>query len=350
MVIETLYIDETHELDAYASKAFDMYFGDGSICVLDIETTGLAPGNSRFVLGSLLEVGEGGAANLKQYFAEDVSEERRLLAEYVQEASRHHVILTYNGKNFDVPFLMSRAEKLGLDGLSLPHNLDLYLVLNGHSALRKILPNLKQKTVEDFMGLWPHRADRISGADSARLYLEYMHFKEAGQDVKERVELMLLHNRDDVLQLGKLLPVLEKADLHKAMSALGFPVASGGRRLTVTGVKFDGNRLKALGVQRNHPVDYISYGSGSCDCAVRFEKRGSTFELSFPLLRKAGAMIMDLLELPPCAGDGLSSLPGYGSGYIVLKDGDGVKHLEANRLIRNFLLMTINELPEVREQ
>jgi len=345
-VIDTHCIDETYVWEKYASKAFDMYFGGCSICVLDIETTGLSPSGSYFVLGGLLAIGEGGEARLKQYFAEDIQEETALLKKYIEEASEFDVILTYNGKYFDVPFLLSRAGKKELDIFDMPHNLDLYMVLNGYSTLRKFLPNLKQKTVEDFMGLWPYRSDKISGADSANLYREYLYRKETYQDTKDCIELMLLHNRDDVLQLGKLLPVLEKVDFHKAMYALGFPVISGNKKLSVKSIKLDKNYLKITGFQKSAPIDFISYGSESGDCYIRFEKKQSDFELLIPVFSKAGAAVIDLLTLPVDINDELSSFPNFESGYLIIKNKDDIMHLEVNCFIKNYLLKTLKTLPE----
>ena len=337
------YVDETHIMDKYSSKAFDMYFGGCKICVLDIETTGLAPGSSHFVLGSLLSFEENDEVRLRQYFAEDIYEEKQLLAEYAEEAKKYDVLLTYNGRHFDTPFLLSRADKLELDIFDMPYNLDLYLVLNGHSSLRKLLPNLKQKTVEDFMGLWYCRSDKISGAESARLYMEYLYLKEIYEDAGRCVELMLLHNRDDVLQLGKLLPVIEKTDFHKAMYALGFPVIANGRKLFVEKIRFDGNCLKAAGTQAagqngSSPVDFISYGDGMSGCAAQFEKNHSAFEISFPIIKKSGLAIMDLQNLPFDICGELSGFPNFESGYLVLKNKDDVKYAEANCFIKAYLL------------
>lgn len=344
--METYCIDEAYPWEKYSSKAFDTYFGGCNICVLDIETTGLSPGTACFILGGLLSFGAGGEARLKQYFAEGIDEERLLLKEYIEEVSNYDVLLTYNGKNFDIPFLLARADKHELDIFDMPHNLDLYLILNGHSSLRKFLPNLKQKTVEDFMGLWPYRADKISGADSANLYLEYQYKRETYQDAEGYVGPMLLHNKDDVLQLGKLLPVLEKVDFHRAMFTLGFPVTSSGKKLSVKNIKFDGAHLKVSGVQKNAPLNFISYGAGAGDCFVKFEKKNSSFELCFPVLRKSGAVIIDLLKLPVETGDELSAFPNFENGYLVLKNKNEVMHMEVNCFVKNFLLKTLKTFPE----
>lgn len=299
MVIETYYTDEAHSLEKYDGVPFETYFGDCSICVLDIETTGLKAGDSHFVLGSLLSFEGGGKARLKQYFAEDVSEERRLLTEYMGETNKYDVILTYNGRGFDVPFLQSRGSALGVDTFTAPYNLDLYLILNSCSPLRKFLPNLRQKTIEDFMGLWEFREDKISGRECAMLY------------PTER-ELLLLHNRDDVLQLARLLPVLEKADFHRAMYAYGFPVVAGGRSVYVRNIKIEGNSLKASGTQASAPADYISYGDGKADYLIKFSKRTSSFEMSLPGVKKDGR----------------------------------VNHTEMNFIIKAILAKTLKQIPE----
>ena len=340
-MISTYYNEEKYSWTAYGSRAFDMYFGGYSICVLDIETTGLSPKNSHFVLGSLLFLG-GGEARLKQFFAEGLTEEKQLLEEYIREARAFDALLTYNGKRFDVPFLLSRADRLELDVTGLPYNLDMYLVLNDHSSLRKLLPNLRQKSVEDFMGLWQSRTDRISGGESAALYHRYLYLKEALEDTKECMDLMLLHNKDDVLQLGRLLPALEKADFHRAMHYLGFPVASGTKKLTVESIKIEGRFLTASGAQTANPVDFISYEAGE----VKFTKKNSGFEIKCPLLSKAGLKIIDLAKLRDGLSDEFKGFPNYESGYLAVKNNNEIKFAEANYFVKTFLLNILKDIPE----
>ena len=333
MVIKTYYINETHVLERYCSKTFELYFKDSSICVLDIETTGISPETSHFVLGSLLSFDEGGKALLRQYFAEGLSEEKALLVEYMEDAARFDVVLTYNGKGFDMPYLFSRMKKLGLDIDAAPYNLDLYLVLNGYSPLRKFLPNLRQKTVEDFMGFWHLRKDKISGSQMPALYPKYR-------------DLMLLHNSDDVLQLGRLLPVLEKVDFHRAMHVLGFPVITGTNKVHVKRIKLEGNSLNVSGIQTSCPVGFAHYGDAGGDCYIRFVRSPSTFEISFPLIKKSHAMVVDLLKLPFDMDGELSSLPNYESGYLILKDGGDTNYHDINMLVKTFLVKILDNIPE----
>ena len=331
--MKTYYIDETHVFKKYTSKAFNTYFGNSRICVLDIETTGLSPDNSHFVMGSLLSFESENTGRLKQYFAESLSEELALLSEYINEVSKYDVIITYNGQRFDVPFLIHRGKKLKANIDYIPFNLDIYLLLNGYSPLRKILPNLKQKTIEDYMGLWEHREDKITGKEFALMY-------PGNRDI------LMLHNKDDVLQLGRLLTALEKTDFHRGMHYLGFPVISANRKVHVQGIRFDGARLKVRGAQPAHPVDYISYGDVAGDIHIKFTKLRATFEISFPTLKKSGAEIIDLQQLPFDISPELSVLPGYESGYLILKNKGNINYLETNSFIQAFLTKAQSIIPE----
>jgi len=320
-----------------------MYFHDLKVCVLDIETTGLSPERSHFVLGGLLTI-EDGESQLKQYFAESLSEEKEILSEYINEAIKSDMILTFNGKNFDIPFLLSRADKLELGTFNFPYNLDLYLVLNGHSSLRKLLPNLKQKTIEDFMGLWPYRNDKISGADSAMLYMKYLQLRENFEDTKECEDLMLLHNKDDVLQLGKLLPVLEKADFHKAMYSLGFPIISKATKLLVKNIRFERNELIVSGTQISSPLEYVSYQCDSKGYFTTAKNSEPTFGFLFPLIKTSDLLVLDLTKLPVDICSHFSKFPNFESGYLVLKQQNDIKYMTVNYFIKTFLTKLLEDI------
>ena len=335
---------DEHILDNYTFGIFDMYFGNHKICVLDIETTGLSPERSHFILGGLLSFEGNNKARFTQYFAESLSEEKEILERYLEEVGSHDVVVTYNGRNFDIPFLLTRAKKMEINVDNHPYNLDLYLVLNGHSSLRKLLPNLKQKTVESFMGLWAFRTDKISGAESVTLYHEYLLKKEKNEDTSAHRDLLLLHNQDDVLQLSKLFPVLEKTDFHKAMYTLGFPVISGNKKLFVQNITFEKKYIKVSGVQTSLPVDFVSYGTGNDDCKIFFSKKSQTFEFFCPIFQKNDFVILDLLKLPVDLQNVFDEFPNFESGYLVFMSHNDIKYREVNFFIKNFLLKVLEDI------
>ncbi len=354
-----LRIGKEYNAKPYTSKAFELYFGGLSLGVLDIETTGLSPERAKFILGGLATYDSSkGSMRLLQLFAENKDEEALLLKEYIEELSKLDILLTYNGKHFDISFLRRRLALTGLDFkeitgfLDFPYNLDLYLVLNGYSPLRKLLPNLKQKSVEDFMGLWSFRDDEISGGESVELYNRYLACKAREKDSKEAEKLLqtiLLHNADDVLQLGRLAKVLEKTDFHKAMHKLGFP-AGKNAELLVTGIEFGRDFLRISGKQRKNPKDYIAYPESGREYLLAFDSFSGDFEVKLPLRREAGLAFVDLTRL---CGNGevspkeaeaaqnawaaLKRYPTCQSGFLVLQQAGETNYLETNHLVKLFL-------------
>ena len=68
--------------------------------------------------------------------------------------------------------------------------------------------------------MWAKRADEISGAESVDLYYRFL---ETGDRAVR--DIILLHNKDDIMQLSRLIKILGKLDLHEIMFHTGFPVA-----------------------------------------------------------------------------------------------------------------------------
>ncbi len=326
-IIENNYTDNKYM--RYQSRILNFYMGNvknNKIGVLDIETTGLSPHNSHFILGGLLLYTDKGVT-VKQYFAESLAEEKQTLLAFLEDVKHLDVIITYNGKHFDLKYLRTRMSQLGiLEDYQFPFNLDLYLVLNGHSSLRKLLPNLKQKTVENFMGLWASRTDEISGADSVDMYYQFLQTKSS-----ELRHLILLHNRDDVLQLSQLLPVLEKSDIHKAFFCLGFPVEN----LYISKISFDSKEVKIHGSQRN-PLSYSAYGFDDCPCILDFDRFSEEFYINLPIIKRSGLVIADTKAFEKDFSD-LQKYETFENGFLVLKQGNLINYMEANHFVKILL-------------
>lgn len=316
----------------YSSRAFQLYFGGMKTGVLDIETTGLSPKHSSFVLGGLLTP-ESGGLKAEQFFAEDLSQEQETLRAFLDAFSETDVLITYNGKHFDIPFIKGRA---GTKADDLPFELDLYLLIKSYAPFRKFLPNLKQKTVENFMGLWQGRKDEISGKESVDLYYQYLSRKEP--EVKETI---LLHNHDDILQLYRLLRVLEKSDLHRAMFHMGFPVipctsAGSGPSLVVEKTVLSQGHLEITGRQRRFPAEYRCFELGDIPCSAHFSRRRKTFSVTLPVIRQSGLALLDLKALNMALSP-LEKYPACQQGFLILEE-QGEKHyLEINHFTKLFL-------------
>ncbi|MGN0701744.1 MAG: ribonuclease H-like domain-containing protein [Lentihominibacter sp.] len=323
------HIIEKWEGRVTGSALWNFYFRDIDVGVLDIETTGLNPSLNKFILGGLFDVKAG---RLHQVLAESRTEEKATLAAFLELTEKMDVIVTYNGRHFDVPFLETRRKRLmpevftpGDSGCSLPYNLDIYQILKGYSQLRRILPNLKQKTVESYMGLWETRADEISGSESAEIY---NHYENTGS--REDEEKILLHNNDDVRQLTRLTEAVTKSDFHRAMNCLGFPVKAGGHLLEIAKAGPTGDTFRVSGRQLRNPVNYIAFRLGSTPAEIRFQQE--EFLIEVPLLKHHGLGIVDLEQLEIGVQGTLDRYPLCREGFLVVREGTELKYREINDL------------------
>ena len=315
------------------------FFLDGvtydKVGVIDIEATGLSPAKSNFILGGILTYTKEGCI-VTQYFAENLREEKQALYAYLDHISKLDVIITYNGKHYDIKYLKGRMADLQvLTDFVFPYNLDLYLFVNGHSSLRKLLPNLKQKTLENFMGLWSSRTDEISGGESVELYREYLL-----RPTNELRSTILLHNSDDVLQLSKLLPVMKKLDMEGGFYKQGFP--AGGFFVQKIGI--DARELKISGYQRK-PMAYHAYGLDDSPCIIDLEGFSGEFYISLPLTKRQGLTIVDTRAIDYDFSD-LEVYNNYGSGLLAVKTGDEVNKRE----VIHFVKLLLNRVEELIHQ
>jgi len=324
-----IHIKKYYQTEQIACSPFYKYFADLKVGVLDIETTGLSPASSKIILGGLISITEDGLL-FQQFFAESLNDEAQLLEEYLSAINELDAVVTFNGRHFDIPYIKKRAviNRLPSEVINdMPFNLDLYLAIKDFSELKKVLPNLKQKTVENYFGLWQNREDEISGAESVDLYYEYLVNRDSA--LKEKI---LLHNSDDLLQLYRLIPILSKTNIHKAMFSLGFPCNT----LSIHTIALEKNTLRILGTQRKCPIDFASFSSPETPYGLFFDKSTRDFEVIIPLIRTSGLALIDLKAFKFDYSE-LKSLPDCEKDYIIVENNGVVNHMIVNSFIKLFL-------------
>lgn len=170
------------------------------IVYFDIETTGFSPATSSvYLIGAVFHDGDNYV--MRQWFTDTKEAEAEIISSFMDFIKNFSALVNYNGTVFDIPFIIKKSEFYNIPcDFSGIVNIDIYKIINPVKNLFK-LDNLKQKSVEQFMGV--HREDRYSGGDLINVYLEYL----AGCD-SSLMQLLLLHNHDDILGMVRLLPVI----------------------------------------------------------------------------------------------------------------------------------------------
>ena len=175
------------------------------ILFIDIETTGFTAKSSYlYLIGCAYYLA--GKWRTIQWLAENYDQETDIIKSFFHFSRLYRYLIHFNGNNFDLPFILQRCELL-----SLPYNfdnlqgIDLYKRTAPYKRFLK-LPNCKQKTLEQFLGV--DRKDVFSGSELIGIYHDYInHPTEFSENA------LLLHNADDLKGMLEVLPMLSYYDL-----------------------------------------------------------------------------------------------------------------------------------------
>lgn len=174
-----------------------------NIAVIDIETAGLfSERYPVFMIGVMIPSGSNSC--IFHQFAMDGTnpdEEKEMLNELSKYLSCS--VVTYNGNFFDLPYLKTRFIKNNLTW-NEPVSMDLFAWIK---PKRKFFdfPNLKLKTLEKYAEI--ERKDELSGKEAADIYKMLPKIEESKRALF--MDKMLLHNKEDVINLAKLLPLFD---------------------------------------------------------------------------------------------------------------------------------------------
>ena len=171
----------------------------------DIETTGFtAKSSNLYLIGVACK--KGNDWKIKQFFAENTLEEAEIIRAFFDCAKDYKYLVHFNGNHFDLPYI---TQKCAL--LSLPYHfddfsgIDIYKRISSYKYFLK-LPNCKQKTIEYFLGIG--REDLYSGGDLIKVYKDYV-----ANPSKESLDLLILHNADDLKGMLQIVSILAYYDL-----------------------------------------------------------------------------------------------------------------------------------------
>lgn len=171
---------------------------------LDIETLGLTA-TPLFLVG-LMHLDDEGRFQLRQLFARDYAEEPHVLEHLARFIRDYELIVTYNGKSFDWPYLCDRAVYHAVSIDEVSGHLDLL-----HEARRRwkgVLPNCQLQTLEYHVS----RRRRVGDLPGSMIPEAYHRYVRTG-DARQMLDV-LHHNALDLVTMAELmLFMLQGGDL-----------------------------------------------------------------------------------------------------------------------------------------
>ncbi len=164
------------------------------IIFLDIETTGL--GNSPlFLIGTM--VWEIDGFEVRQYLARNYAEEGAVISFFIETCASKKLLITFNGKSFDFPFIRIRAAVNGIPFNIEPAHFD--LIHECRRIWKNVLPDCKLQTLERHI-CNKLRYNDIPGGQIPEAYHDYVRTENALLIVE-----ILKHNMLDIVTMADLM-------------------------------------------------------------------------------------------------------------------------------------------------
>jgi uncharacterized protein YprB with RNaseH-like and TPR domain len=161
---------------------------------MDIETTGLNA-SPLFLIGVM--TWEDGGFVVRQFFARHYAEEAAVIARFADDVRGRRLLVTFNGKSFDWPYIRLRAIVNGLPPVAEPHHLD--LLHESRRVWKPTLPNCRLQTIERHI-CGRTRTGDIPGSEIPAAYHAYVRTQDAWQ-----MTSAIHHNMLDLVTLADIM-------------------------------------------------------------------------------------------------------------------------------------------------
>ena len=175
------------------------FYHPSDLLFIDIETLGLF--SRPIILFGLAEI-RSGELCISQYLLRDISEEVPALSAVFDQLAGDRVLVSYNGKAFDIPYLAGRSAFYGRPAvIGNPH----YDLLHfSRKRWKDELPDCRLGTLEQRL-LGTAREGDIPGAMVPEFYESFMTTGNPGPLVP-----IVTHNRQDLVSLARLFCLLQE--------------------------------------------------------------------------------------------------------------------------------------------
>jgi uncharacterized protein YprB with RNaseH-like and TPR domain len=172
----------------------------GRLLFFDTETTGLSTGAGTIPFLASFGSLAGRTFTVRQYFLADYPGEPSYLESLLPEFAEDKILVSYNGRSFDIPLLRSRYLLNRIPLRQLPHEDLLY---PARRFWKTVLPGCSLSEMEHSV-LLTKRALDIPGAEAPDIWFRFV---REGSD--PRLAALFAHNLEDTVSLARLLHVME---------------------------------------------------------------------------------------------------------------------------------------------
>lgn len=181
-------------VDRIATVCDAKHISPEDVLFLDIETTGLGM-TPVFLIGTMECTQDG--FMFKQYFARNFSEESSIISAVSDRLKNVQMLVTFNGKTFDMPFIANRATAAGVHLHQAKSHLD--LLHESRKIYRGSVPNCKLQTLERHI-CGRYREDDIPSAEIPAAYNAYVRTGKT-----KKIGRIIEHNLFDILTMADLM-------------------------------------------------------------------------------------------------------------------------------------------------
>jgi uncharacterized protein YprB with RNaseH-like and TPR domain len=199
-IIKAITAKKVRRLARYGATDLELlgFYAPEAITFIDIETLGLFYMYPVFLIGTLRF--NDGQGLIRQFLARNYDEEAAILAELDDALRNQGVLVSYNGRSFDIPYLKGRLRVNRMDDRFEAFHLDLLRHTRQH--YRMVLPDCRLVTVESCL-LQEERQGDLPGSGTPE---QYRRFLDTGE--RSFIDPILIHNAADLLTLAKYLGLI----------------------------------------------------------------------------------------------------------------------------------------------
>lgn len=166
----------------------------------DIETTGFDPEKSRYAMSGFLYF-ENNQWVVEQYLTMDRQDEKVVLQRTLDLIMDFKVLVTYNGDDFDIPYLLKKVDGQ-LSSEVTSKSLDLLPMVRKIKNERGFI-NCRLKTIEKHVGI--QRNYFIEGDLLADAYNKTVEYVKGNEEYKQEYIDYMGYNVEDVVYLAQIM-------------------------------------------------------------------------------------------------------------------------------------------------